>query len=71
MKYNYSGPSSGVTLQDGAKQREVMLHTGVEVDLPEDNEYVQTLLALGYLTLVAAPAAVEVPSKQPKTAKGA
>lgn len=66
MKYRYSGPSSGVTLQDGEKQREVMLHTGTEVDLPDDSEYTKTLLALGYLTPVG------VQSKQLKTpAKGA
>jgi len=46
MKYLYEGPNSGVTLQDG---REVLLWNGREVDLPEDNEYVQKLIALGYL----------------------
>lgn len=50
MKYRYSGPPSGVTLQDGEETREVMLHTGTEVDLPEGSEYTKTLLALGYLT---------------------
>jgi len=50
MKYRYSGPTSGVTLQKGAEDKsaqEVMLHTGAEVDLPE---YTKTLLALGHLT---------------------
>ena len=32
MKYRYSGPLSGVTLDNGD---EVMLHPGAEVDLPE------------------------------------
>ena len=46
MKYLYEGPNSGVTLQDGT---EVLLWSGKEVELPADNEYVKTLLALGYL----------------------
>ena len=63
MKYFYSGPTSGVTLQDGDKPREVMLHAGTEVDLPADNEYTKTLLALGHLK----PAA-EAPAKAGKSA---
>lgn len=57
MKYRYSGPTSGVTLQKGADDtsaQEVMLHTGAEVDLPEEHEYTKTLLALGHLTPVSA-----------------
>lgn len=57
MKYRYSGPTSGVTLQEGADDtsaQEVMLHTGAEVDLPEEHEYTKTLLALGHLTPVSA-----------------
>ena len=53
-KYRYSGPLSGVTLDDG---REVMLHPGREVELPPEHEYTQTLLALNYLSpLPASPA---------------
>lgn len=52
MKYRYSGPTSGVTLQKGEEAIEVMLHTGAEVDLPEGHEYTQTLLALGHLAPV-------------------
>ena len=52
MKYRYSGPTSGVTLQKGEEAQEVMLHTGAEVDLPEEHEYTKTLLALGHLTPV-------------------
>ena len=59
MKYRYSGPLSGVTLADG---QEVMLHPGAEVELPEDNDYVNTLLALEHLTPVPA-------SVNPKAAK--
>ena len=50
MKYRYSGPTSGVTLQKGEEAQEVMLHTGTEVELPEEHEYTKTLLALGHLT---------------------
>lgn len=49
MKYLYEGPNSGVTLQDGT---EVLLWNGKQVELPADNEYVKTLMALGYLKLL-------------------
>ncbi|PAK13995.1 MULTISPECIES: hypothetical protein [Burkholderia cepacia complex] len=61
MNYQYSGPTSGVTLQDGNDVREIMLHTGREVDLPEQHEYTRTLQAMGYLK----PA----PAKQVKPAR--
>lgn len=48
-KYRYSGPLSGVTLDDG---REVMLHSGMEIQLPTGNGYVKTLVAQGFLTEV-------------------
>ena len=54
MKYRYSGPTSGVTLKKGEEAQEVMLHTGAEVDLPEEHEYTKTLLALGHLTPISA-----------------
>ena len=44
-RYRYSGPTSGVTLQEGEDVREVMLHTGAEVELPVEHEYTKTLLA--------------------------
>ena len=56
MKYRYSGPLSGVTLDNGD---EVMLHPGADVDLPEGHDYTKTLQALGHLT----------PLPQPKTTK--
>ncbi|MDK9603492.1 hypothetical protein [Lelliottia wanjuensis] len=46
MKFVYHGPASGVTLADGT---EVLLWPQSEVELPEDLDYVQTLLALKYL----------------------
>ena len=54
MKYRYSGPTSGVTLQKGEEAQEVMLHSGTEVELPEEHEYTKTLLALGHLTPLSA-----------------
>lgn len=62
MKYQYSGPSSGVSLQVGDNVQEVILHTGAEVDLPEGHEYTNTLIALGHLT------PVKKADKQPKGA---
>lgn len=59
MKYRYSGPTSGVTLQKGEEAQEVMLHTGAEVELPEEHEYTKTLLALGHLTPVSAKQATK------------
>ncbi len=59
MKYRYSGTTSGVTLKKGEEAQEVMLHTGAEVDLPEEHEYTKTLLALGHLTPVSAKQATK------------
>ena len=59
MKYRYSGPTSGVTLKKGEEAQEVMLHTGAEVDLPEEHEYTKTLLALGHLTPISAKQATK------------
>ncbi|OAE45762.1 hypothetical protein [Enterobacter quasihormaechei] len=49
MKYIYHGPASGVTLFDG---QEVLLWTDSEVDLPEDNEWVMTMIARQHLSPV-------------------
>ncbi|AOJ06382.1 hypothetical protein [Burkholderia mayonis] len=71
MKYLYSGPISGVSLQDGTEVREVMLHPGAQVELPEQHEYTQTLIALGHLRPVAAqhePARERVAEDQPQAA---
>ncbi len=59
MKYRYSGPTSGVTLQQGEETQEVMLHAGAEVELPEEHEYTKTLLALGHLSPVASAKGVK------------
>lgn len=51
MKYIYSGPASGVTLADG---QEVLLWPDSEIDLPEDNEWVMTMIARRHLAPVVA-----------------
>lgn len=58
--YRYSGPLSGVTLED----REAMLHPGAEVPLPADNPYVKALVAKGLLTEV--PDRADRPDKKKK-----
>ncbi|HGD3424770.1 TPA: hypothetical protein ACI4DF_003453 [Enterobacter hormaechei] len=49
MKYIYHGPASGVTLCDG---QEILLWTHSEIDLPEDNEWVMTMIARRHLSPV-------------------
>ncbi|AXC80863.1 hypothetical protein DO628_24970 [Salmonella enterica subsp. salamae] len=49
MKYIYSGPASGVTLADG---QEVLLWPNSEISLPEDNEWVITMIARHHLAPV-------------------
>lgn len=61
-KYRYTGPTSGVTLNVDGIPQEIMLHTGSEIELPSDNEYVKTLIALRYL--------VQLAQVQTKTTKG-
>lgn len=53
MKYLYSGPASGVTLADG---QEILLWPSSEIDLPEDNEWVMTMIARRHLTPVVTQA---------------
>jgi hypothetical protein len=67
MRYVYSGPTSGATLEAGADGiLEVMFFDGKEVELPEDNEYVKTLVALGHLKPVAGLSKVTAVSKKTK-----
>jgi len=50
MKCRYQGPvDSSVTLKVDGKEQDVMLFRGKPVELPEGHDYVQTLVALGYL----------------------
>ena len=64
-KYLYSGPLSGVTLDNG---KEVMLHPGEEVQLPVDNSYVKSLVVQRLLTEASPEAAAEIitPIKEQK-----
>ena len=47
--FTYSGPLSGVTLDNG---QEVLLMPGAEVRLPPDHEYTRTLIARKHLAPV-------------------
>ncbi|EIC0887622.1 hypothetical protein LA938_000344 [Salmonella enterica subsp. enterica serovar Mikawasima] len=62
MKYIYSGPPSGVSLNEGDTVREVMLFPGQEVEFEPDNEYAMALVAEGHLQEVK-------PAKRQTTAK--
>lgn len=65
--YRYSGPPSGATV-DG---KEVLLHPGADVELPADNDYVRTLVALGHLTEVPAKPAAPAPARKAKPEEAA
>ncbi|HIB1401461.1 TPA: hypothetical protein ACWV4V_003148 [Salmonella enterica subsp. enterica serovar Muenchen] len=68
MKYIYSGPPSGVSLNNGGVTKEVLLFPGQTVDLEPDNEYTRTLLAEGRLTEVPTD---KVPVTSKASTKGA
>ena len=51
MKYIYNGGLSTVTIKNGKETVEVVLTNGKEVELPEKNEYVRTLIEKGRLTV--------------------
>jgi hypothetical protein len=58
--FKYQGPvDSSVTLKVDGQDRDVVLFRGQTVDLPEEHDYVQTLVALGHLV----PTAATTPSK--------
>lgn len=60
MNYRYTGPFFAMTLADG---REVILMPGAVVDLPEEADVTQTLVALGRL----APEMQPTKTAKPKT----
>lgn len=60
MQYRYSGPLTAMTLSDG---REVILSPGALVELPEEADITQTLIALG--RLVPEPAETRKTKKEP------
>ena len=63
VNYTYSGPSSGVTLDDG---REVLFWDGKDYTLPSENEYIQSLVDRGHLTEVGKPAQKKTKQTAPK-----
>ena len=70
-KYRYSGPLSGVTVQEVVKNgdqetvktTDVHLVPGREVSLPPDNQYVKDLIERRYLT-----ESKDVPAEAPAAA---
>ncbi len=74
--YRYSGPSSAVTMpvrddRGALGEREIMLWSGRNVALPEDDPYTRTLLAQKLLEPVpaaSAPAPAPVPARKPAAA---
>lgn len=67
--YIYSGPPSGATLNEGGKQREVLLWPGKTVELTPDHPYTLTLLALRHLqeTDKTTPSTLSVSSRKNKS----
>ena len=77
-EYEYTGPDSGITLQDRATSTDVLLRQGQRVRLPADNAAVKTLVAMGHLKATTQPttaqpepeaAAKAATASKPKTAK--
>jgi hypothetical protein len=50
MQYRYSGPLTALTLNTETGPRDLVLHPGGSVDLPEGNAHVASLVAQGFLT---------------------
>lgn len=70
-KYTYYGPMSAVTLAadvDHPNGRNVQLMRGLVVSLPEDNDYVKSLVARKYLVPVEDKAASTAKSTASQTA---
>ncbi|EAO6203665.1 hypothetical protein PPQ31_001232 [Salmonella enterica] len=67
MKYIYSGPPSGVSLNDGDTVREVILWPGREVEFAPDNEYALALVAEGHLQEVKVPKRQAIAQDIPST----
>lgn len=51
-KFIYKGPLAAVTIKDGKEARDVILSNGKEIDLPEKNGFVRTLIEKGCLFAV-------------------
>jgi len=65
--YTYNGPLTSVTLTSGADGEEtaVILTDGITVPLPEENTYVQRLVALKRLTEVTTATTVGATGRAP------
>ena len=69
-KFKYQGPTdSSVTLKVDGQDMDVVLFRGSTVELPEDHEYIKTLIALGYLVLEGDAPAVPLPEVAATTVK--
>ncbi|MGF2866899.1 DUF6645 domain-containing protein [Salmonella enterica subsp. enterica] len=53
MKYIYSGPPTGMSIVKDGQLNEFLLFPGQTIDLPEENEFMQSLLSEGYLHIVS------------------
>lgn len=51
-KFIYKGPLAAVTIKDGKETHDVILANGQEIDLPEKNGFVRTLIEKGRLIAV-------------------
>ncbi len=51
-KFIYKGPLAAVTIKDGREARDIILSNGKEIDLPEKNGFVRTLIEKGRLIAV-------------------
>lgn len=71
-KFKYQGPTdSSVTLKVKGRDVDVVLFRGSTVELPDDHEYVKTLIALGYLAPEGNVSAVAQPEASTTAKKGA
>ena len=61
--YRYTGPDSGITLQDKGTSTDVLLRPGEQVQLPSGHAAVRTLVARGYLVATDQPAAAQAPQE--------
>lgn len=67
MKFRYAGLMSGVSLNIGndknPQYKDFIFINGQEYDLPQDNEYVKTLVSLGHLTETESKKSIKKESK--------
>lgn len=49
VNFIWQGPASAVTLKSAPSDLDVVFLPGYEVSLPDDNDYVRSLISQGYL----------------------